>query len=99
MVELFDFFGNAAHIEKSWGILFHEAAVSQFELIELVRQTGLVGVHQIGKKSKDEILTYLGMENTYAIIESNGDYKIDWYVWTYLQCAHFSDGSGISSPL
>jgi integrase len=35
---------------------------SREELIELVRQTGLVGVHQIGKKSKDEILTYLGMD-------------------------------------
>ena len=35
---------------------------SREELIELVRQTGLVGVHQIGKKSKHEILTYLGMD-------------------------------------
>lgn len=35
---------------------------SREELIELVRQTGLVGVHQIGKKSKVEILTYLDMD-------------------------------------
>jgi hypothetical protein len=35
---------------------------SREELIELVRKTGLVGVHQIGKKSRDEILAYLGMD-------------------------------------
>jgi len=35
---------------------------SREELIELIRKTGLVGVHQIGKKSKQEILTYLGMD-------------------------------------
>lgn len=54
--------GRAYFKERTKNGLRQAGVESREELSELVRQTVLIGVHQIGKKSRDQILAYLGMD-------------------------------------